>query len=907
MGSRAEVAAAALAVVEGAGGGESGTLLISGEAGVGKTTLVRLACDAAGGAVLWAPCLPLTSLSVPLLPLRTAVRGLAVRPELDSSEALLVFDTWLDRAAGDEPVVLVVDDLQWADQSSLDVLMYVIAGRRDRRLAVLVTIRTGEDGRLRRWLADVRRLPGVREMALDRLDRVSTGEQIGGLLGRPPHESLVDDVFARSAGNPYLTKLLVRGLDPDARSLPPHLPDELRGALSRTWHSLSPPAREVTTAIAVAGRPTAAAAPGEVLREALDAGVLTVDDYGRYWFAHPLLAEVLVEGLLPEERRSRHAALAESADDPIERADHYYRAGMDDEAYRWALKATAVTGPRGAAETVRLLRRALRLRPEGAEESAEDLLHLIRRAAHVAGRLTDEVAAIDDLLALVDQDAQPMVAAELLACRIPLAFSAGKGNTSLEDAAKAERLSSAHPRSREHALAVGAVAFSRLWREVADGPVKAAEALRLARAGGWPDALMLALSATSQARCGAGDLAGGAEAARELLALALRLGEFEWAVDATYWVLNNSAGATAQALVDDARACRQELERAGAVHSHVSEICSLEAEYLLVVGDWRGCLDRLRVALGARPSVLADARGRNTAAILSCRQGRFTEAEAHAARAGELIAGAADFSPFPFDAVNAELAVSRGDTERALACSFHGLALHPPPLDAERLLPLAARALADRVQADRDQGEDPSAELERMRDLRQRYPRVAVVEPNLSKFNARWLAAMQCWADAETARARRDPAELTCWHAAAEACDEAVLPWDEAYCRWREAQAALRGRAGRRQGTTALRRAHELATDLQAAPLLADVDLLARNAHITFEAVVVDSAGDAIPGLTPREREVLVHLVSGRTYSEIARALVLSEKTVGVHVSNMLRKTGTTGRAELAELARRRS
>ncbi|HKX67611.1 MAG TPA: LuxR C-terminal-related transcriptional regulator [Intrasporangium sp.] len=60
-----------------------------------------------------------------------------------------------------------------------------------------------------------------------------------------------------------------------------------------------------------------------------------------------------------------------------------------------------------------------------------------------------------------------------------------------------------------------------------------------------------------------------------------------------------------------------------------------------------------------------------------------------------------------------------------------------------------------------------------------------------------------------------------------------------------------------------------------------------------------------LAGLTRREDEVLRHLVAGRTYAEIARALFISEKTVSVHVSNLLRKTGTSSRIEVADLARR--
>jgi DNA-binding CsgD family transcriptional regulator len=168
------------------------------------------------------------------------------------------------------------------------------------------------------------------------------------------------------------------------------------------------------------------------------------------------------------------------------------------------------------------------------------------------------------------------------------------------------------------------------------------------------------------------------------------------------------------------------------------------------------------------------------------------------------------------------------------------------------------------------------------------------------------MHAMQELADAETARGRHDPDEVSRWRRTADACRDAEVPWDEAYCRWREAQAALRERSTRRQGTAALRRAYELAVDLEARPLLADLDVLARNAHIPATIVAGPVApADDFPGLTAREREILAHVVAGRTYREIARALVLSEKTVGVHISNMLRKTGTASRIELAQLAHR--
>jgi DNA-binding CsgD family transcriptional regulator len=223
------------------------------------------------------------------------------------------------------------------------------------------------------------------------------------------------------------------------------------------------------------------------------------------------------------------------------------------------------------------------------------------------------------------------------------------------------------------------------------------------------------------------------------------------------------------------------------------------------------------------------------------------------------------------------------------------------------LLPIAVRALADRIQGRRDHGTDPAAELARLRTLRERHPKVTE-EFDTGGLFLRRQEAMQHLADAETARARSDPDETARWRQAAEACRTAEIPWDEAYCRWRVAQSALRGRTDRPQAGAALRRAHELAVDLQASWLLAEIDVLARNAHLaTQTGADPPPSAVAMPGLTAREREVLTHLAAGETYREIAHALVLSEKTISAHVSNMLRKTGTRSRVDLVDLARRRT
>jgi DNA-binding CsgD family transcriptional regulator/tetratricopeptide (TPR) repeat protein len=944
---RAGEVADVVGLVRDAARGHAGALLVSGEAGVGKTALVREACAqvASVAAVLWAPCLPLTSLAVPFLPLISALREWAAgrdapAPMLHPStgraagDGPVEFDAWLDDLCRTRAVVLVVDDLQWADQSTLDVLMYVLAGLAGRRLAVVTTVRSGEVGEghpLRRWLADVRRLPGVRELGLGRLDRVATAGQIAGLLGRSPHESLVDEVFARTHGNAYMTTLLVRGLPPDATGLPAGLPTELRDAATDAWHRLSPSAREVARLIAVAGHPQSADQLREVagaigldgdlvplLRSAVDGAVLQVGADGGYWFVHPLLAEVLEEGLLPEERRSLHAAFVAAlephgdaadrlgAEQAVDLADHYHRGGNPQEAYRWALRgAEAAERGGGAAEMLRLLRRALALYGEvhDAGISRVELLQRIKDAAERAGEQTEELRAVNDLLALVDRDHQPLLAAGLLVRRMELRLSTGQEFASLTDVREAVRLSAGHPGSAEHAWAMGELAHAELWHSVPSGAATADEAVRLARACGSPKALAYALAAKVMARLQVDDLGGLAEG-QEAQAAAAQARDFWGYVHASLWASNCLDSESSLEVIEHRRRSREELTSLGGPHAYVAWLSASEATGLLWRGDWRDCVERLRVALGSTPGPMGDVKARLTAALLAVRQGRLAEAEAHLERADELFGEHSGFLAFEFDAVRAELAIAKGDTEGAIAAAMTGVQSEGAvPTLIEHLIPLAARAAANEVRALTDRGADPTQALARLRDLRRRYPKV-VIEPASGRLYDALVLALQAEYDAEVMRAEADPGAATAWKLAAEAFVPAEDPWEEAYAWWRAAEASGYDRAARH---AALRRAHALALDLEARPLLADIESLARTARVSLDTVKPAEPTASLPGLTRREREILAHVLAGRTYGEIARELYISEKTVSVHISNMLRKTGTSSRVELAQLARRLS
>jgi len=937
-------------MVRGVAAEQAATLLVSGEAGVGKTALVGEACSQVGdfADVVWASCLPTTSLAVPFYPLLSglrdwaAERGVAVPNVLRGSDGRsgvdgpVEFDAWLDGACRRRPVVLVVDDLQWADQSSLDVLMYALAGPTCRRMAVVATLRTGEvreGDPLRRWLAHVRRLPGVDEFRLGRLDRAATAAQLAEVLGGPPHQALVDAVFARTRGNAYLNTLLARGLPPDATSLPAGLPTALREAVSQAWHTLSSPARELTRLLAVAGRPQPAAQldvvarvtgiAGDIvplLREAVDGGVLDVATDGRYWFTHPMLAEVLEEGLLPEERRSRHAAFAASMDPDsaqdadVEQAvalsDHHYQAGHREQAYRWALLAAdAAQVAGGASETLRLLRLALDLTAvvSVAGITRFDLLQRIRAVAERRGEQEEELAAVEDLLAIVDRERQPLLATELLLRRLNLRQSTGRDVFEIADAAEAVRVSVGHPDSAEHAMAVAHLADIEMWNAKPSGWTRAQEAVDLATAGGSARALAYALTARSMARCLTGDGRGLADA-EQAQAAAVQARDYSAFGNAVTWACNNMDCAASRQVIEYTSRCREHAFRLGVPHTGIASLAASEAHGLLLLGEWRASVELLRVVLGSTPGLFADTQARLTSAQLACRQGRLIEAQAHLDRAEEMFTGLSRHPGLPFMAVRAELAVATGDTERVMAIALAGAQAEGwPPYHVERLMPLAARAAADEVQALRDRGDDPAPGAARLLDLQRRYPHV-VAENVPGSMYAAQVRAMQALYEAELLRGRLDPAVAAAWSNAAQACVAAELRWEEAYALWRVAQTLLANRSTRDAAVTALRRAHELAVDLQASPLRADVEALARGSAVALDAAVVGAVpavSTLLPGLTPREREVLTYVVAGRTYRQIAGEMVISEKTVSVHISNLLRKTRTSNRVELAQLVRR--
>jgi len=961
-------------------------VLVHGEAGVGKTRLVREVTEefrAGGDVVLWGTCVHFGAASVPFAPVVQAldhwaqevdpgVRSSVLEgaeelanllpsmgigsPDVPASRLLPVIDRVLQRIAKGQPTVLVIDDLQWADASSLDSLAYLITGFRGQNLALVVTIR--EEDRpvghpLHGWLADMRRLPGVIELALARLDPAECTEQIAALLGRTPSEELVGDVLERSGGNAYFTELLVRDLPADAQRLSGELPTVLREALLARWHSLPAPARQVTRLLAVGGRPMTyemlfAVAESKVLvddmavllREAVEGGVLQALGGQAYWFRHPLLAEVLLATFTAGELVPVHAVYAQAleasaANRPdlagalsADLAVHHEGAGHFDRAFVYSIRAADYAHELHASsvETAHLTR-ACELWERASHEvtgSTQDRIGLLLRTSRVGEQagLLETARFLDQALSLVDRQQEPLLASTLL---VEWCWSMSWGNSASPDdqspqvrpeLLEAVELTRPFPDSPERALALAWLVDSTLWDlHTSQLPAEiwgqVQEAVAVAQRSGSAAAVAGALF--SRARYLIWDYRpsealGEAEASYRL---ASEAGNADIMSDAAGLRMNalRYLGRTAE-IADLGRTVSKELLALGSTQWGWV-LAAYAAEALFELGRWAESDDLMRKALAARRGGIVGAHVRLSAARFAARRGQTAIAQQHLDRALELV---------PIDQVGSwgretklQLLVGRGEMARALELFRPLLRRYLAEGDPETdwLLLWGARAAADLAEQARD-SRDQDAEKDAIHQLDQLLAMVEATPPPRPAHSAQdhpiwttyWAVSV-----AETGRCRASPGQAASWQRAASSCSAIGLRWYEAMCRWRWAQALLSEGASRSAVAWPLRQAHSLAMQMGAAPLVTETESLALAARINLAEPSPppgpSGQHSVLATLTTREREVLSHLVAGRTNAEIARDLFISDKTVSVHVTNVLRKTGTPNRIEAASLALR--
>ncbi|MGH3179481.1 MAG: ATP-binding protein, partial [Streptosporangiaceae bacterium] len=441
------------------------------------------------------------------------------------------------------PVVLVVEDMHWADRSTLDLLAFLIRNQASLDgVLIVVTYRSDDLHRthpLRPLLAELDRIDWVTRMDLARLTRQDTGQLVAQITGREPGEDLLTAVYRRAEGNPLFVEALI-GNGESGPGLPESLHDLLMAGLRR----LPEETQEVVRVASAGGERIGhglltavtgldGAALGRALRPAVAANVLLTESDG-YVFRHALIREAVHDELLPGERGQVHSRFAEViAADPAlvmpgraaaEQAWHWFAAHDAPRALVSAWQAAGQAERSLAyAEQLAMLSRVLELWeqvPDAAERIGTDHVTVLEEAARTA-----ELAGEDDrgiLLAQaalreIDIVAEPVRAALMLGTSGHLKFSLGRKDYA-RDLEEAVRLVPADPPSPARArvlegLAQRTVKVHGGW----DNPLlrwSAEEAVTAARQSG--DAATEAAALVTLA-C-AEPVSGGVERIRAMLA-----------------------------------------------------------------------------------------------------------------------------------------------------------------------------------------------------------------------------------------------------------------------------------------------------------------------------------------------------------------------------------------------------
>ena len=345
--------------------GEQVTVVVGGEAGVGKSRLVHELIDEARGAgtrVLIGGCVELDGGGIPFAPVVEMIRALAVDlpaadldavlgtarseigrlvPELEEdqpaasvgeSEPSRLLELMLGvigRLSARAPLLLVFEDVQWGDRATLDLLALLVARTSGSRLLLVLTVRSDELHRahpFRRMTARWEQQRLVERLELDRLGPREVAAQIEAILDERPDGDLVEFVAERSEGIPLFVEELL-GTVRDGRVDHDYLPPSLRDVLLARAELLSPEAQHVLRVVSAAARwvpdrllAIVAGLPDAelngALREALGQQLLVVDVSGRgYGFRHALARAAIHDDLLPGERTQLHKAYAEAIED----------------------------------------------------------------------------------------------------------------------------------------------------------------------------------------------------------------------------------------------------------------------------------------------------------------------------------------------------------------------------------------------------------------------------------------------------------------------------------------------------------------------------------------------------------------------------------------------------------------
>ena len=957
------------ALLHDAAAGRAVTGLVSGDAGIGKSRLVDEAkriAEQDGFTVLCGQCAEIGD-SVPYLPFADAFRtappriekAIKTRPVLsrllpDGDEQAHEVDwsgltrqqmfgavlSLLSELAAESPVLLVIEDLHWADASTRHLVTFLARMLHRERVAIIGTYRTDDLHRrhpLRSVIAELLRLPMVALVELGPLSVPALAEILsnGQNAPSPLSAATLNSLVERAEGNAYYAEELLTASSCAEGTLPTGLAALLLSRVER----VSDAAQQVLRAAAVAGGGAdddlVRAASGlpddvyeEAVREAAGHQLLAFDEPDGYRFRHALLREAVYADLMPGERTRLHARIASllagvpgaaaelahhsmaSHDIPgafaasVQAGIEADRLGAPAEAHRhYDLALELWLRVEGADRIAGMSRGKLGLRSALAAAASGD----VPRAVHLLRRIRDWVSAA----------AGPAASAELR-CRVGerLAYYLLQSENKqwyaealdVAQATVRETLDEPPTWYRARAMATYAIALMSAYRND-DARDWASRAREAARAAGSASVEADALATIGQ--------------------LALRSGSSDEAIG-LFTAAIEQAGATGSVGVRlravyqlaTERLARGELTEAAEVAHRGVEWAEAEGLGLAPFGlDLQhlhfqahfadGCWDHAQeLADGFPVRVTRQAEAQLSAMALFVDVARGNPAVAERRTWLEPFWDDV-FVAYIARGILAEQALWQGDYERALAEAEAAIdadawPAHSP--SAIRVTAIALAARADRAVLLRVTGDAAGAAAEAAAGAA-----LLGVAADGASFPARPKGVLGPEGRGWLARCEAEYARLT----GANSPDrwERVLAefgpgyvYEIARTQWRLAEALVE--AGRRDEATAVWcAARDTAARLGAAPLSAALDDLARRARLDRgnRGGHGHGAGGASPfaSLTGRELEVLRLLAQGRSNREIGAELFITAKTASVHVSNILAKLGAASRTEAAAIAYR--
>lgn len=922
-------------MVDDAIGGSGRLVFLRGDAGVGKSRLVDAAARAARerGAAVLSGRAARSSTPTPLRPFGEAMLAWLREHELPQHPALAPFRPSLARLApqlGVDPAgeqgtsllllgegllrlgthlpgtatVLVLEDLHWADPETLAVVEYLGDNLENVPMLVIATVRTEESGSVDEVADALANRGAARIVGLRSLDVTAVRGLVAACLDDAPPVGVAEFVAEHCQGLPLLaeeqlaglisTGALVRGDAGWQASTPfqPGIPPSLARNVEQRLERLSPSARRFADAASVLGAEfdwrLVARALGSAEVEALSQlrGLveqqLVVASEDAFAFGHALVREIVRGTLLVPEQRALAGLLAsaaaggDSVDDAV-LAELLSQAGRREEAAGAWLAAARDAIRRGALATAREMLARAEEAAEPDSDAATEIAGALVEVWSFAGEVEPALAAGRALLARLEATGAPAAEREEVAVR--LARAAVTGARYDEAARLLETVRS--PGLRPAADVLGA------WVEYGNARFDAAVAR--ARA-----ALAALGPAADQLACEAWEVIGTVERGRDVVAAEVAFEEGYRSADvlgSDHWRSRLLSGLVSVELAgrrpreERFVAARDAALASGAVATaarleldlNVLRLREFDLERAMLAADASVAqLARLRLPLHG-PALLLRAfghglAGREAEMERDLAAGKAVDPDDVVVRAGE------------HGHVRAPVALARGRYELArteFATAMDLYRAHPGQLFSMR----GIWALLETALGDGDAGERARAE-------------VRAGEQASSPHN--WFALQ--FAEAVAAGRRGQGEEAARLFADADWTQPGPLPWMEAHLRIVVAREAARDGWGEPQ--TWFRQGLERLVELGQSEGAAACRALMREAGVAVPRRMPGS--DRVPahlsriGVTAREFEVLELVVSGLSNQAIADRLVLSVRTVEVHVARLLQRTGARGRADLA-------